>query len=520
MKRFAMIIITVLLLVTFSVGMAESNPTISFSEPNYVLTVGKTLTLKATIQPKNMKLEWFSSNEAVATVSSKGIVKGLSAGEADITVRSVDDNGIRAICTVNVVVPVKKLSLSEKTVQLAVDTTWKVDGIIEPDNATNKTISWSSSNEKVATVNENGVIYGVADGSAKVTAVTQDGNKKATVDVKVGSYDVVIKTPAEVEVDDLEYYEGRSAKGCVVIEDKTWLKPVKAGEDTVSYDSFSHFSGKTVTYNISVYVAQTAIPGNNSFSSKASEDEKAKGMISFRGIPWESSVSESLDKLRESSSYMSTTSEAWLTSEQFVNWPEQVPVIRMGIQISGLSVAGFPAEQNSDGTNIILYFLPKVSADQNSYSSKEGVLVAAEYYCIGRIKDLEWSEVKKEISKKLSTLYGEQEDDYWQKDDACLAIGEVSHDEKVVDKYKQAQRLMSNNPGPMEFTTSSIMDGYSLTYSFWSEAVSKQANIILNIDKQEAKRKQDKWEQEREEEKRREEEEKEAEEEARGYDGL
>ena len=136
---------------------------------------------------------------------------------------------------------------------------------------------------------------------------------------------------------------------------------------------------------------------------------------------------------------MSITSEARLTSEKFANWPKYVPVIEMGIQISDLTVAGFPAERKSDGTNIVLYFLPKVSGDRNSYSSKEGMLVAAKYYCIGRIKDLEWS-----------------------------------------------------------------------------DAVSRQAGLILSIDETKAKRERDRWEQEKEAEKRREQEE----EDARGYDGL
>ena len=516
MKRFAMVMMAVILAVTVSACLAESHSRIFFQASSYEVAVGNTVTLNPSIQPRgNVRREWSSSNEAVATVSSKGVVTGLSAGETEITVRSVEDKGNRAVCTVSVVVPVRQLSLSENMVQLAVDTSWKVDEIIEPADATNKTIRWSSSNEHVATVNENGVIYGVAEGTAIVNAVTQDGNKMATVYVLVSAYDVVIKTPAEVEVNQLKYNRGMSANGCVVIEDETWLKPVKAGEDIVSYDYFSPFSGKNETVKISVYVAQTAIQGTGSGANRVSEEEKTKGMISFRGINWESSVDETLEKLRESSTYMSITSEARLTSEKFANWPKYVPVIEMGVQISDLTVAGFPAERKSDGTNIVLYFPPKVSGDRNSYSSKEGMLVAAKYYCIGRIKDLEWSDVEEEISKKLSTLYGEQEEDHWMNDNACLAISKVSHNEEMIDRYAQAQRPGSNHQGPVKYTTISVTDGYSLIYSFWSDAVSRQAGLILSIDETKAKRERDRWEQEKEAEKRREQEE----EDARGEDG-
>ena len=68
----------------------------------------------------------------------------------------------------------------------------------------------------------------------------------------------------------------------------------------------------------------------------------------------------------------------------------------------------------------------------------------------------------------------------------------------------------------MKYTTISVTDGYSLIYSFWSDAVSRQAGLILSIDETKAKRERDRWEQEKEAEKRREQEE----EDARGYDGL
>lgn len=283
MKRIVLLAVTICLVLCSVLGYSEeAQQTITFESDNYSVGVGKSITLKAIISPKkNIKLEWTSSNEEVATVSAKGAVKGVSVGETTITVKAVDSDSISASCKVTVVIPVKKISFTDKNVSMAVDTTWQLDANITPENATNKDIEWTSSNEKVATVNEAGIITGVSKGSAKITATAVDGGKaKGVINVKVNEYDMVFTSDKPQKA---KYYygsgrytiKGKVKTGCVSIPDiniAMWamvvggnaseefeVTPIKPGTDTITVKA-----GRVKTV-ITVFVSPEA------FSSEVSE---------------------------------------------------------------------------------------------------------------------------------------------------------------------------------------------------------------------------------------------------------
>ena len=83
------------------------------------------------------------------------------------------------------IVPVEKVFLNKSELTLAVGQTEQLIATIEPENATNKNVSWSSSNEEVATVDEDGTVRAVGAGTATITVTTEDGNKTATCTVTV-----------------------------------------------------------------------------------------------------------------------------------------------------------------------------------------------------------------------------------------------------------------------------------------------------------------------------------------------
>lgn len=137
------------------------------------MNMGETATLAATLEPANdnVTLEWSSSNETVATVNN-GTVTAVAPGTAAVTVTSSE--GASAVCNVTVAEKAKSaIVLSAKNVELNAGETSTVTATLEPANE-GVTLTWSSSNVKVATV-DNGQISGVAPGNAIVTVTSSEG---------------------------------------------------------------------------------------------------------------------------------------------------------------------------------------------------------------------------------------------------------------------------------------------------------------------------------------------------------
>ena len=165
---------------------------VSLNNTSLTMNVGATQTLTATVTPSNATdktVTWSSSNTSVATVSSSGLVTAKAAGSATITV-TTNDGAKTATCAVTVVVPVTGVSLNNTTLTLTEGQTQTLTATVNPSNATNKNVTWSSNNTSVATVSSSGVVTAVKAGSATITVKTVDGNKTATCAVTVKSKDV------------------------------------------------------------------------------------------------------------------------------------------------------------------------------------------------------------------------------------------------------------------------------------------------------------------------------------------
>ncbi len=153
------------------------------------MEAGKTVALTATVKPDNSTnkaLAWSSSNTAVATVDSYGTVTGVSAGTATITAKAVD-GGFEAKCEVTVVTPVTLITLDKSTATVEAGKTTTITATVKPDNASNKAVTWSSSNSAVATVDGSGIVTGVSAGTATITAKAVDGGALARCEVTVTS---------------------------------------------------------------------------------------------------------------------------------------------------------------------------------------------------------------------------------------------------------------------------------------------------------------------------------------------
>jgi hypothetical protein len=181
-------LLTVIALISWSCDMDISVRGVTLNKTSANIFIGETLVLTATVSPgdaTNKDVTWSSNNQAVASVSD-GVVSGVSAGSATITVTTVDGNKT-ATCAVTVnPIPVEDVKLNKASTNLFISDIDYLTAVISPYNATNKNITWSSNAPTIASVSSiNGMITGVSEGSATITVTTVDGNKTATCSVTV-----------------------------------------------------------------------------------------------------------------------------------------------------------------------------------------------------------------------------------------------------------------------------------------------------------------------------------------------
>ena len=166
---------------------------VSLNKNSTTIKVGNTETLTATVSPSDATCKyvtWTTSDKTIATVDENGKVTGIKKGSATIKVETADGD-YTATCDVTIsededpTVEVTGVSLNKQETTIKVGNLERLIATIEPNNATNKNVTWSSSNKTIATVDSNGVVTGVKKGKAKITATTEDGNHTATCNVTI-----------------------------------------------------------------------------------------------------------------------------------------------------------------------------------------------------------------------------------------------------------------------------------------------------------------------------------------------
>ncbi|MGO5288738.1 Ig-like domain-containing protein [Pseudoscardovia suis] len=166
------------------------------------ISSGNTTTqLKAKVSPSgaSQSVTWSSSNTSVATVDSKGKVTMLKAGTATITAKT--SNGKTATVTVKVtgsITAVTGISLNQSSLSLDKGATSQLTATITPSNATDKTVTWKSSDGSVASVDANGLVTAKKAGTVTITATSSNGKTATatvTVTVPVSSNRIYVSAP-------------------------------------------------------------------------------------------------------------------------------------------------------------------------------------------------------------------------------------------------------------------------------------------------------------------------------------
>ncbi len=161
---------------------------ITVSASKQKVGIGKTATVKASFEPKNTAVQgvvWSSSNEQVATVDQNGKVTGVKRGSVRITALAKDGSFVRGTVNLQVVQEIEKIKLDRKEVTVGVGRNVSLKADVSPKDANDKQVVWSSSDEKIATVNAYGKITGVKVGDCEIICSSKNGEVKAAATVHV-----------------------------------------------------------------------------------------------------------------------------------------------------------------------------------------------------------------------------------------------------------------------------------------------------------------------------------------------
>ena len=256
---------------------------VSLDKTDITLKPNATAKLTATVAPDNASnkdVTWSSSDTSVATVTNTGSVKAVKNGSAVITVKT--DNGLTAQCTVTVTTPISSFSVKPaKTKTMDIDGTFTITAKIYPANCNDKTLLYSSSNEDVAVVDENGTVTAVSAGTAKITVTAKSNPAKTrTITVKVRpakpvityrkatTDGIVLEWDLSDYADGYQVYRRNSAKG----KGKSLTDIVSDDPDDLTFTDSTAVKGKVYYYYVKSYVT---IDGKKLYS-KASKIYKIK----------------------------------------------------------------------------------------------------------------------------------------------------------------------------------------------------------------------------------------------------
>ena len=203
---------------TVKINRAVSGVRLDYSKLS--LKTGETAALTATVYPSNAAnkaVKWISSAPDVASVDQTGKITALKPGITTITVET-EDGGYTATCNVTVIdssiVSVTGVKLSATVAELTIGNSKQLTAAISPTNATNKGVTWSSSNTNVASVSSSGIVVAKGEGTATITVKTDDGDYTAACTIRVSkpSPSVVAVTGVKLSAIGIELPVGGSKR--------------------------------------------------------------------------------------------------------------------------------------------------------------------------------------------------------------------------------------------------------------------------------------------------------------------
>ena len=304
MKKILAIIGIVFAIACFSSCKDEMDPFqettgVSLDKTTLSIFPGDFVALKATVSPANATstyLTWSSSDTKIASVDSWGRVAGVAPGTAKITVKTAS-GGFTASCDVTVD-PIAETEISVDPSELTVyyDESETVTATVGPSNASYKTVTWSSADETIATVDATGKVTGIGIGSTTITATSKNG---LTASCKVS---VAVRMPTEAETVDLWKSDKsgfRGLYGAAADEGKSagtdgWLK-FESGAATWTANTTGKIRTATLELSTGSKITITQLEGKDFaggwnvksrlFNPNSGRTDRAKGTTSADSSP-------------------------------------------------------------------------------------------------------------------------------------------------------------------------------------------------------------------------------------------
>lgn len=238
----------------------------------------------------DLTVTWNSSDESVATVDSSGLVTALSEGTATITVVT-NDGGFTDTCEINSmieVISVYGLTIGNcPSTLLQTGDKQQLTAQVAPVNAADKSVTWSSSNTQVATVDTNGLVTAKSQGSVTITATSNDGGYTKTCAIgimssgvsvtgveitgcpaggfKVDSTFRLIANVTPANAGDLRVSWRSSDETVATVDENGWITPLTAGETSITATTSNGDYTDECTINVDMNVNTKTLGGISQF---------------------------------------------------------------------------------------------------------------------------------------------------------------------------------------------------------------------------------------------------------------
>lgn len=313
---------TVIAMMALAIGImaasckpAEVSPTsVSVTPSSATVSEGETTNFTANVLPAEAVysgISWSSSDTKVATVNN-GVVTGVSAGTATITASADAVSGTASVTVKAKAISVTGVSLSKSSMELMEGGSETLTATVSPDNATDKSVTWKSSDTSVATV-DGGKVIAVKAGTATITVTTTDGSKIAECNVTVNAMYIAVESVsldqdcAEIQVGETLSLSATVTPSDATEQEITWVvsstdvlkdlgsgqfEALKEGKTTVTAEA----GGKTASCEVTVKaVALTAIeivPGTLSIVEGNTEELTVKYTpenATYKSVRWATS---------------------------------------------------------------------------------------------------------------------------------------------------------------------------------------------------------------------------------------